>query len=101
MEEVAIHAEGSVGIAREGLPAVNAFLVFAKNKFMYSSFEIGPAMDAVRVRKGVKPGPGFVVFPVAGSCAIDIRYVFFVRNISFCLPRPNRAAIGTAKLAVG
>ncbi len=101
MEKVAIHAEGSVGIAREGLPAVNAFLVFAKNKFMYSSFEISPAMDAVRVRKRVEPGLGFMAFAVAGGCAIDIRYVFFVRNIFFCLPRPNRVAIGTAKLAVG
>jgi hypothetical protein len=65
-----------------------------------SSFKIGSAMDAVRVRKWRKTRLGFSAVTVTGGRAVDIRQIFFMRDLSFGLSRLNSVAISAAECSV-
>jgi hypothetical protein len=86
---------------RGGPDVVFSMAVPALGHFLDSSFKISPAVDAIRVRERRGVHPCFAAFTVAGGCAVDIRQVFFVRQVFFCFSGVNVVAVGAGGPAVG
>jgi len=65
-----------------------------------SSFKVGPAVDAVRVRKRSLSLPGQAAFTMTDGRAIDIRKFLFMGKISFSLFGPDEMAICASEESV-
>ncbi len=57
-----------------------AVTIPAPGYFLNSSFQLSPAMDAVRVDEGGEGFPWLGVFPMADGDAVDIGDVFWMRD---------------------
>jgi len=58
----------------------------AAGGFFDPSFQVSPAVDAIRINKGVKPFPRFCVFSMANGRAMDIGDVASMGDFSFAFP---------------